>query len=90
MEETRKRLDTIEVTAEAGGGAVRVVATGNREIKNVTINKELIEDGDVEQIEDLVTVAVNRALEQADDINEAEMKAVSAEFLPNMPGMFGQ
>ena len=88
VEETKKRLDTVSVQGEAEGGLVKVTATANRKITEINIDDSLMQEGDKEQIEDLVIVAVNRALEEAEKVNEAEMQSAAKGFLPNMPGLF--
>ena len=83
MEETKKRLDAITVTGEAANGQIKVMATGNRKIKSVSIS-EVIKNADKEELEDQLTVALNRALEQAEKINEAEMAGAAKGMLPGM------
>ena len=88
MEEIKKRLDQISVKAEAGDGQVAVISTANRKITSIEISEELANAGDREEIADLVQVAVNRALEQAEKISEAEMQGAAKGMLPNFPGLF--
>jgi len=87
MDEMKKRLDNITVIGEAGNGLVKATATGNRKLVNVQISPELIAENDAEALEDLITVAVNRALEQAEKIAEAESTAMGKDMLPGFPGM---
>jgi len=87
----RQQLATITVEAEAGDGAVRVVANANREILNITFNKALLDWNDTEQVEDMVTVAVNRALEMAAQKEAAEAQNLIKNMLPpGFEGMLGQ
>lgn len=83
-EEVKKRLDTISVKGEAENGLVTVISTANRKITSITISNELIKDADKDQIEDLTMIAVNRALEQAEKVSEAEMAGVAKGMLPGM------
>ncbi len=87
VEETKARLNGVTMTAEAGGGAVKVTITGNKEIKKIEISDELF-TSDKEELEEILIVALNRAIEQADKVNEAEMQGAAKGLLPNMPGMF--
>ncbi|CAN5285092.1 YbaB/EbfC family nucleoid-associated protein [soil metagenome] len=87
MEDMKKRLDTITVIGEAGNGLVKATATGNRKLVNLQISPELLEENDAEALEDLITVAVNRALEQAEKLAEAESTAMGRDMLPGFPGM---
>lgn len=83
-EEVKARLETISVQGEAEQGKVVVQASASRKIQSITIATGLIEQGDKEQIEELCLLAVNRALEKAEKIAEAEMAGVAKGFLPGM------
>lgn len=81
-EEVKKRLDTISVNGEAENGLVTVVSTANRKITSIQISDQLMQDGDKDQIEDLTLLAINRALEKAEKVAEAEMAGVARGMLP--------
>lgn len=94
MEKTRERLDDINVTAEAGGGMVRVTANANRKILKVEVDPEIMDREDKEIMEDLIAAAVNKALETAETTARDEINKVSSGMMPNIPGFdlskFGQ
>ena len=52
---------------------VEVVITGKKEIKSIKIDPEVVDADDVESLEDLVLVAVNEAIRQADELSQKEM-----------------
>ena len=85
--EAKKRLDTVLIDAEAGKGLVKVTVTGNRALKNLNIADEAMQDK--EMLEDYLTIALNKALEEAGKIQEAELKKAATEALPNIPGLDG-
>jgi len=87
VEEARKRLDTILVDAEAGNGMVKVTVTGNRVLKNLNIADEAMQDK--EMLEDYLTIALNKALDEAGKIQEAELKNAAKDAMPNIPGLDG-
>ncbi len=87
MEEVKNRLETITLIGESGNGEVRVMCNGNRRVKNIHINHTLFKTADSEQIEELIVVATNRALEQADRVNEAEMQSAAMGMLGGFPGL---
>jgi len=89
-EEIKKRLDTISVASEVEGGAIKVIATANKEIKSISISPSFFESADVEELEDLLAVAINKALQQADQVSQAEMQAATKDMLGGLGGMFGQ
>ncbi len=86
MKKARERLEVITVEAESGGGMVRVKANANRKILKVTIDPEVIDKNDPEILQDLVTAAVNKALDESEKVAKAEISKISSEFLPNIPG----
>ncbi len=85
MEEAQQKLATITVEGEAGNGAVKVTCNGNREVKEISIADEVYQEGK-EDVADLVVVATNHALKEAEKLYESEMQEKAKEILPNMPG----
>ncbi|KAA3645100.1 MAG: YbaB/EbfC family nucleoid-associated protein [Bacteroidetes bacterium] len=83
-EEVKNRLDTMSVEADAENGLIKVVCTGNRKITSITIDQSLMADGDKEQLEDLTVLAINRALDKAEKVAEAEMAGIAKGMLPGM------
>lgn len=89
MEKVQNELGGKTVTEEAGGGIIKATANGKKEIVTVEIDKEIINSGDKEMLEDLVVAAVNKALESAGKMAEEEMAKVTKGMLPpgmNIPG----
>lgn len=91
MEEMQKqmkiKLSSITVEAEAGDGAVKVSANAAREVLNISIDKTLLDWDDKEEVEDLVMVAVNRALALATQKEAEETQNMIKDMMP--PGMGG-
>ena len=73
MEESQKELETKEFTAKAGGGAVEVTVTGAKEVTKVIIDKDAVDPDETEMLQDMIMVAVNDALHQAEESNAAIM-----------------
>jgi DNA-binding YbaB/EbfC family protein len=65
LAQTQAQLAEETVTATAGGGAIKVIMTGDQRCKSVEISPELLKDADPEMLQDLVLSAVNMALEQS-------------------------
>ena len=91
MEEKQKamkeKLSTIILTAGADDGAIQVSANANREITNISINKEAVDLEDMEQLEDLLMVAMNRVLEKAAEQEAVESQKMMKDMMP--PGLDG-
>ena len=65
------------VTGSAGGGMVTVTADGKGHVRGVRIDQSIVEEGDVEMIEDLVTAAVADAQRRAEEIYRDELHKVT-------------
>lgn len=81
MEKSQEELTSKEFDSTAGGGAVYVKVSGNKEIKEIKIKKEVVDPEDVEMLQDLILTCANEALRKVD--------AAQAESLGkyNIPGM---
>lgn len=80
---SKERLNGITVEGEAGGGLIVVSMNGNREIKSVKLNTEL-QYMTKEDLEDLLTVALTRAMEAANNLNEQETMAAAKNLFPGL------
>lgn len=85
VEDTKKRLDTVLIDEKSNDDKVKVTLTANRTIKSIEIDKTLLEDK--EQLEDYLVLTLNKAIEKATQVNEAELAAVAKEGMPNIPGL---
>ncbi len=85
--EIKERLDHISVSGDAEGGKIRVIATANKEIKEVKIDAEFLAEADQEELEELLIVAINKALTQAENISQSEMQAASQDLLGGLGGL---
>lgn len=84
QEALQKELAKKTVQADAGDGAIQVTATCTREIVNISIDNEKVSS--FEEAEDLLIIAINRALEIA---AEEEKKATEGMVGNMMPGLGG-
>jgi DNA-binding YbaB/EbfC family protein len=85
MARAEKELTELEVEGTSGGGAVRVTATGKREITAIEIKPEVVDPDDVEMLQDLVLAAVVDALQQAKRAEEDKMARITGGL--RIPGM---
>lgn len=86
MEKVQEDMQTKTVEASSGGGMVTVVATGGKQIESIKINKDVVDPEDVETLEDLILVAVNDAINKADDMMTEGMSAITGGL--KIPGLF--
>ena len=87
QEELQQKLAETFVEADAGDGAVTVKASCDLRIENVKIDPTKLDMTDLEQVEDLVLVAVNEALEEAKRKASFETNQLLQGMMP--PGMGG-
>ncbi len=65
LQQAQEQLAQETVTATAGGGAVKVTVTGDQRCVSVEIDPEVLKDGDVEMLQDLMMSAFNAALDSS-------------------------
>ena len=73
MEKSQEELGQKEFEASAGGGAVSVKVSGNKEIKEIIIKKEVVDPEDVEMLQDLILTCTNEALRKVDAAQAASL-----------------
>ncbi len=86
MNRVQSELEEKVIETTAGGGKVKVEMKGTKEIVSLKIDPEIIDRDDPEMLEDLVTVAVNDAIRQIEEMLEEGMSAITGGL--NLPGLF--
>ncbi len=82
---TKLRMNSVLIDEQSSDGLLKITITANREIKSIELSDKLLEDK--EQLEDYLILALNKAIQKATDINDAEVAAVASEGMPKIPGM---
>ncbi|MFC4721994.1 YbaB/EbfC family nucleoid-associated protein [Geojedonia litorea] len=85
VEETKQRLNTVLIDEISSDQRLKVTITANRTIKSISIDDVLLED--IEMLEDYLILTLNKAIERATNVHEAEIAAVAKEGMPNIPGL---
>lgn len=86
QEALQQKLGAMRLTETAGG--VTVTVSGTREVIGVKVDQEIIADGDAEQLEDLLVVALNKALAKAAETEAAEAQQLMSGMMPGgMPDL---
>jgi len=86
MAKMQEELADRTAEGSAGGGMVTVVANGRQQIVKITIEKDVVDQDDVEMLQDLVLAAVNDALSKSQEMVASEMGKLTGGM--NIPGLF--
>jgi DNA-binding YbaB/EbfC family protein len=85
MVKTQEALGDETVTVTAGGGAITVVISGHQKIQSITIDPEVVDPDDVEMLQDLVTAAVNEAIDKSQQLAADRLGSLTGGL--NIPGL---
>jgi len=86
QEQMQQRMAELRVEGSAGGGMVKAIMNGNKEVLSVSIDKEAVDPTDVEMLQDLVVAAVNEAARKVDEEMQGQIGAMTGGM--KIPGLF--
>jgi len=87
--EIKQKLSYITVEGEAANGKVKVVADANKKIKEVLIADELMELSRKAELQDLIAIACEKAMENAENASASEMRSLMSGMMPGLGNLFG-
>lgn len=73
------------VDGSAGGGAVSITVTGGLSVQSLKIAPEVVDPDDIEMLEDLVTAAVNEALQKVQALQTQQLAGLAGQFGISLP-----
>ena len=82
-DEIKNKLNDRLIVTEGAGGDIKIEINGNRKIKSLVLS-EALQHGNKVELEALLVSTINKAIEDADKVNEAEMKKAASGLLPGM------
>ncbi len=85
MAEMQEKLKAETVEASSGGGMVRVVMTGDMQVRSIDIDPAAVDPDDVELLADMVAAAVNEALRATQELASSKMADITGGV--NIPGL---
>ncbi len=86
MAKKQAEIEEMEFEATAGGGVVKVIANGKKQITSIELKEEVVDPDDIEMLQDLIIVAVNEAISQAEAKMGEAMGMMTGGL--NVPGLF--
>src|ERR1041385_2256434 len=87
LKEAQDNLVNVKATGESGGGMVKAVVNGKKQIISIDIDPTLLKSDDKPILQDLIVAAVNKALEEAEILAKEELRKRTEGLLPNIPGL---
>ncbi len=82
----QQELNEQIVEGSAGGGAVSITVSGGLKVQSLKISAEVVDPDDIEMLEDLVTAAVNEALQKVQALQTQQLASLAGQFGINFPG----
>lgn len=87
LQQAQNNLVNIKTTGESGGGMVKATVNGKKQVLMLEIDETLLKPEDRTVLQDLVVAAVNKALEQAEELARDELRKSTEGLLPDLPGL---
>lgn len=87
MEKVQEEMRKKTVSAESGGGMVRVTLNGEYKILELKLSREIDMTSDLEMLEDLIVAAINKAVKEVDTTIKSNFQNIAG-GLPKIPGLF--
>jgi DNA-binding YbaB/EbfC family protein len=87
IKEAQDNLVRVNASGESGGGMVKVLVNGKKQVISVDIDPAILRSEDKVLVQDLIVAAVNKASEAVEILAKEEIKKATEGLLPNIPGM---
>jgi hypothetical protein len=87
LRQAQDNLASLRISGEAGGGMVKAVVNGKKQLISVDIDPALLTADDKVVVQDLVVAAVNKASAEAEARAKEELKKSTEGLIPNIPGL---
>ncbi len=85
MERVQAELAEQEIEVTAGGGAIRVIITGEQVVRRIELDPDVVDPEDVEMLQDLLVAAVNQAIERSQALASERLGALTGGL--SLPGL---
>ena len=82
----QQEIETSKFEFTAGGGAVKAVVLGTKELESIEIKPEVVDPDDVEMLQDMIVAAVNEAMRKAEADSASSMSKLTGGL--NLGGLF--
>ena len=86
MEALQEDLANREYEVASGGGVCKIVITGKKEVRSITLDPAIVDPDDIETLQDILVAGVNEAIRRVEDTGNAEMSKITGNL--SIPGLF--
>ena len=86
INEAQGKLILIKAVGESGGGMIKAVVNGKKQLVSIDIDPSILNSADKVLIQDLVIAAINKALDEVEVKSKEELRKSTEGILPNIPG----
>jgi DNA-binding YbaB/EbfC family protein len=87
LQQAQNNLVHLKATGESGGGMVKATANGKKQLLQIEIDTTLLKAEDQTILQDLIVAAVNKALDEAEQLAREELRKSTEGLLPDIPGL---
>jgi len=87
LQQAQNNLIHLKATGESGGGMVKATANGKKQLLQIEIDTTLLKAEDQTILQDLIVAAVNKALDEAEQLAREELRKSTEGLLPDIPGL---
>ena len=87
LKEAQDNLVHVKASGESGGGMVKAIINGKKQLISLEIDPSLLKGDDQLILQDLIIAAVNKASEEAETLAKEELRKSTEGILPNIPGL---
>jgi len=77
MARVQLELEVKEYEVTVGGGAVKTVISGKKEVLSLEIKPEVVDPEDIEMLQDLIISAINEGIRKVETESEEEMEKIT-------------
>ncbi|MBX3056477.1 MAG: YbaB/EbfC family nucleoid-associated protein [Anaerolineae bacterium] len=89
MAAAQASLENEFLTVTAGGGAISIVISGHQRVQSIQIEPDLLQPSEVEMLQDMLTAAVNAAIEQSQAMSAQKMEGITGGLGGGLEDMLG-
>jgi len=86
LAKVQEELDEVTAEGQAGGGMVTATVNGKNRVVGIKLEKDVVDPNDIEMLQDLISAAINTALDKVQELVSEKMSGVTGGM--KIPGMF--